>query len=129
MFWRSGLTSNGDFGKLPKDSVLWVVRDGRVLASCVHAHSLVHRICPARIENFSTGAAVLFGKLPVFGAGSKHRLLAIHLDSSLRVIKVSRISKLKVSFPKAKTKVTIVVPEEILRRFTISEGDQFELKA
>ncbi|TAN22475.1 MAG: hypothetical protein EPN30_08450 [Actinomycetota bacterium] len=129
MFWRSGSTSNGDFDKLPKDTVLWVVRDGQVLASCVHAHSFAHRICPALIENFSSGAAVLFGKLPVFGICSKHHLLAIHLDSSLEAIKISRISRLTVSFPRARTKVIVVAPEEILRRFTIAEGDQFELKA
>ena len=128
MFSRSGSTSNGDFGKVPKDPVLWVVRDGHVLASCVQAGAFTHRICPALIENFSTSAAVLYGRLPVFGLGSKKHLVAICLDSSLRTVKISRLTRLNILLPTAKTKVMIIAPEDILRRFGVVEGDQFELK-
>ncbi|MDA8269950.1 MAG: hypothetical protein M0Z39_00870 [Actinomycetota bacterium] len=125
---KSGSTSNREFGNIPED-VLWVVRNGQVLASCVQAKALSKRIFPGRIDKSWTRAAVLFGRLPAVVLGSKPALVAIHLDASLKAIRISTLSSIGVSIPTSKTKVMIVLPEEIVRRYRVAEGDQFELKS
>ncbi len=129
MFSRSGSTSNGDSGRLPEGSPLWVVHNGHVLASCSEAKAFSSRVFPNRIDRSWTGAAVLYGRLPILGLGSRQPLVAIQLDGALKAIRISRISGLRISFPTARTKVTVVAPEDIVRRFGVSEGDQFELKS
>ncbi len=129
MFSKSGSTSNGDFGKLPRDAVLWVVRNGHVLASCVQPQAFSKRVFPGLIDKSWTSAAVLYGKFPTVVFASRHRLAAIHLDGSMKVIKVSSISPLGISIPASKAKVLIVLSEEIVRRYGVAEGDQFELKS
>lgn len=125
---KSGSTSNEEFGNIPED-VLWVVRNGQVLASSVQAESLSKRIFPGRIDKSWTSAAVLFGRLPAIVLGSKLALVAIHLDASLKAIRISALSGIGAAIPTSKTKVMIVLPEEIVRRYGVAEGDQFELKS
>jgi len=72
---------------------------------------------------------VLYGRLPIIGLGSNQPLVAIQLDGALKAIRISRLAGLKISLPTARTKVNIVVPEDIVRRFGVAEGDQFELKS
>lgn len=129
MFWKSGSTSKGDPFNAPKDSVLWVIQNGQVLASCVHASSIKDRFVVSKIENISTGAAVVYGPWPIIGFGAERSLSLISLDVSMRVIGSKRISKVLPTFPHAKTKVNIIMPEDIFRRFTVVVGDQFELKS
>lgn len=128
MFSRSGSTSNGDFDGRSKGAVLWVVRNGHVLASCIQARELIGRLFPAKIGKAWPGAVILYGWLPVIGVGTSHHLVAIHLDGGLKAIKIASLSGLKISFPSLRTKVMIIVPEEIVERYNLLEGDQFELK-
>ncbi len=72
---------------------------------------------------------MLYGRLPVLGLGSRQPLVAIQLDGAFEAIRITRLSGLRISFPTARTKVTVVIPEDIVRRFGLSEGDQFELKS
>ncbi len=129
MFSKSGSTSNGDFGKLPEDSVLWVVRNGYVLASCVQPRAIAKRIFPGLIDRSWTNAVVLYGRFPVVVLSSRRNLAVVHLDGMLKAVKVSGLPFLGISLPTAKTKVTIVLPNELIRRFGVVEGDQFELKS
>lgn len=114
---------------MPKEEFHWVVCEGRVIASCLHPDSIVGRILPTRILDFWTGAAVLHGRLPVVAVALNRRLSVIHLDESMRVIKTRNLVGIKLVLPRAKTRVLIVAPEDIGRRYQISPGDQFELKA
>lgn len=128
MFWRSGSTSKKNSDLTPEGRVLWVVRDGQVLASSVQAQTALERIFPARIENFWTSAAVIYGRSFVVGTKRKHSLYVIQLDSSFKVVKLSTLSPMKMILPTTKTRVMVVGPDELLRRFVISVGDQFELR-
>lgn len=114
---------------MPKEDFHWVVCEGRVIASCLHPDSLVGRILPTRIVDFWTGAAILRGRLPVVAVALNRRLSVIHLDESMKVIKARNLVGVKLVIPRAKTRVLIVTSEEIGRRYQISPGDQFELKA
>lgn len=129
MFWKSGSTSNDDLFKIPKGSVLWVIQNGQVLASCVHTSSFKDRFIVSKIENISTGAAIVYGPWPVIGVGAKPSLSLISLDASMKVVSSRRVSRSFPTFPHAKTRVNIIMPEEILRRFSVAVGDQFELKS
>lgn len=115
--------------ELPREGVLWVVRDGRVLASCVQAYSFSERLLPHRIDKFESGAAILFGPFPVFPAGGHMQLQIVELDASLKLVKTFSISAPRVALPGLRTRVMLVAPEENLRRYGLQVGDQFEFKS
>ena len=105
----------------------WLLHQGEVLASAEVATGIVARMRWVRLCQRAP-VVVLGGGHSLHSFGAAQELLAVYCDDEMSVLAIRAIHHSKVHLYPHSTKWAVLAPMELGRRWSISVGDELELR-
>jgi uncharacterized membrane protein (UPF0127 family) len=107
----------------------WLLRQGEVLASVDVASATLERVRGFAGREAGNGALLLAPARTAHTIGAHRPLDVAHLDSTLKVLSMTRLAPLRVARPHRHGVAVLLVEAGAFERWRLQVGDQLEVKS